>query len=93
MLEKTIESYRYETPTPINFKIFPQSILDKKFCERINEEIIQHSDGGWEKRKATESLGSSIPERSGIYMFTWTPYLHLTMDNGSAIEPILGCLK
>ncbi|WP_022665362.1 hypothetical protein [Desulfospira joergensenii] len=88
MLERTIKSYKYERSTPIRFKIPPQGLLDKKFCERINEEILEYSTGGWEKKKATESLGSSLPETSGIYIFTWAPYFQLSMDEGEKIESI-----
>lgn len=60
-------------PSPSLRFILPLSIwLDDEHMAALGDHICKHGSG-WEKRKATKTLGGQLPPEHGVYMFVWAP--------------------
>jgi hypothetical protein len=85
-LNQTIHKHRDELATLLEFCPRIEKLVDIDHCEQIQKFIHSHGSK-WEKRSAISSLGDSLPNEQGVYMFVWTPKFSFEFDTG-IVEPI-----
>lgn len=69
-----MHKFRFEPATPLQFQPCIELLIDGDFCKGIDK-IIHEAGTTWERRIAVESLGTSLPDERGLYMFVWRPEL------------------
>ncbi len=79
---KALHKFRDEPIAhPLDFRPSLERLMDSPHCQQIS--TIFHNNAKWERRKAVEGLGGSLPDKRGVYMFVWRPELSLPFENGS----------
>lgn len=56
-------------------------LLDQNHCEQLARDLQSAAPDGWEQHRATETLDSMLPDKPGLYMFVWRPWLNLELDS------------
>lgn len=80
-LLQTIHKHRDELAPLLEFCPRIEKLVDLDHCVQI--QTFVHSQGAkWERRSAVPSLGESLPNEQGVYMFVWTPNFKFEFDNG-----------
>jgi hypothetical protein len=85
-LNQTIHKHRDELAPFLEFCPRIEKLVDLDHCLQI-QQFVHNQGSKWEKRYATRSLGDSLPNEQGVYMFVWTPKFSFEFDNGLS-EPI-----
>lgn len=76
-----LHKFRDESIThSLNFRPSLERLLDSHHCQQLGK--IFHQTSKWERRKAVEGLGPSLPDQRGVYMFVWRPDLLLPFAAG-----------
>jgi hypothetical protein len=66
---------RHQESLANSLHLYPSlSLMDSNNLERFNG-ILCSSGYKWERKVAVNSIGDSIPDERGIYMFVWCPIL------------------
>ncbi len=79
------DKFRDEPVAHLHFQPSIDLLVDGKFCKSIDETI--HAAGvKWERKVAVDSLGSSLPDECGLYMFVWRPELIFRFSAAPAAE-------
>jgi len=75
-----LQKYRDEPASVLAFQPSIELLIDSHHCQAINSFL--HQPGIlWERKKAVDSLGNSLPDSPGLYMFVWRPELTLRFAN------------
>ena len=75
-----LQIYRDEPASILQFQPSVELLIDSQHCQAINS--VLHSPGTmWERKKAVDVLGQSLPDSPGLYMFVWRPELTLKFVN------------
>ena len=70
---------RKHKPLPaLDFQIPLSELMDESFCRSVASEL-KKGGRSWESRKATPDLWQFLPDRSGLYMFVFTPDLSFSL--------------
>jgi hypothetical protein len=65
----------------MNWRIPVHQLIDSAYCKRIST-LLQQNGARWERKEATRGLGKIwVPEKTGLYMFVWTPELAFDLAN------------
>jgi hypothetical protein len=79
---QTLHKFREEPIAhPLDFRPSIERLMDSHHCQELGR--IFHRESKWERRKAVEGLGSSLPESRGVYAFVWRPELFLPFETGT----------
>lgn len=76
-----LHKFREEAASILQFQPSIELLMDSAFCQGLDR-IIHKPGLMWEKRKATDGLGASLPDMPGLYMFVWRPEFTLRFDAG-----------
>jgi hypothetical protein len=69
-----LHKFRDEPASTLQFQPSIEHLMDSQFCKGLDK--ILHTQGvKWERRKAVATLGASLPDEKGLYMFVWKPDL------------------
>lgn len=85
--EQVLAKYRDEAAPLLEFYPYVEHLIDSNYCKCLDK-IIHAADVRWERRKAVENLGVSLPEVKGLYMFVWAPDFCFRFDGQAAAERI-----
>ena len=66
--------FRDETTHPISFEPSLERLMDSNEC-LILTDILHDAGLKWERKPATSTLWSMLPDERGLYMFVWCPVL------------------
>lgn len=81
-LNQTIHKHRDELASTLEFSPRIEKLVDLEHCQQIQKFV--HGQGiKWERRPALASLGHSLPNERGLYMFVWTPKFAFEFDTGT----------
>jgi hypothetical protein len=83
--EQVLAKYRDEPAPILEFHPYVEHLLDSGYCKHLDR-IIHESEARWERRKAVDNLGASLPDVKGIYMFVWTPDFCFRFDTQPTSE-------
>ena len=61
---------------PFRIDFVAEALIDVEYCQSVNE-MFDAQGVHWTIRKATRSLKKFLPEKPGLYMFVWRPFLRL----------------
>ena len=64
----------------LNFSLPVHTLIDAVHCSSISK-LIHRNGAMWERHLATPTLGESLPDKKGLYMFVWKPQLKLEVEN------------
>lgn len=79
---QALHKYRDEAVShPLDFRPSIDRLMDSQHCAQINK--IFYSSAKWERRKAVATLGPSLPDAKGVYMFVWRPEMIMPFANGT----------
>lgn len=59
-------------------------LLDRNHSDQLSADLRTAAPNGWEVHPASESLEDVLPEKPGLYMFVWRPWLDFTLDPNGA---------
>ena len=77
---RLLVKFRDETTHPISFEPCLERLMDSSECLALTE--ILHGEGlKWERKPATSTLWSMLPDERGIYMFVWCPDLTFRFES------------
>lgn len=82
-LEKALIKYQFDEPQEISFKLLPNRLVNKSYCESLSKDLITVFGNKWEKLSATPKLASRLPSLPGIYMFVWKPHFDFEFEVGN----------
>ncbi len=72
--------YRDEPAAILHFAPCIEKLIDDNYCRRFTS--ILHGDTlKWERMKAVPTLGDSLPDVRGLYMFVWCPEFRLKFES------------
>ena len=75
----TLQKFRDIETHPIHFLPSVSRLIDGSHCQAISK-VLHDIGAKWERALATPTLGESLPNERGIYMFVWCPKLVLEFD-------------
>ncbi|MSO38006.1 MAG: hypothetical protein EXQ69_07120 [Acidimicrobiia bacterium] len=64
----------------LHFRPSLERLMDTDHCQKLAR--IFHRTAKWERANAVDTLGSSLPDARGVYMFVWRPALVLPFEAG-----------
>ena len=76
----TLQKFRDVEPQALHFLPSVSRLIDIDHCEAISK-MLHNVGARWERSAATATLGDSLPEERGLYMFVWCPKLTLEIEN------------
>ncbi len=68
-----LHKFRDEPAVRLNFTPSIELLIDSRFCKGLDKLICPQGGPKWERRQAVETLGASLPDERGLYMFVWRP--------------------
>jgi hypothetical protein len=78
---QALHKYRDESVSyPLDFRPSLERLMDTQHCQELSK--VFHRTAKWERTKAVESLGASLPDARGLYMFVWRPELTFPFESG-----------
>lgn len=80
-----LDKYRDESSPILDFQPDVERLINSNYCKNLDI-IIHGSETRWERMKAVESLGASLPEAKGVYMFVWMPDFCFRFASQPAME-------
>jgi len=84
-LTDLLHKFRDEVASSLQFQPSIELLMDNQFCSSIVRQV--HKTGIlWERKIAVDSLGYSLPDVTGLYMFVWRPTLEFRFDASREAE-------
>jgi hypothetical protein len=80
-LSQALIKYQYEEPQELAFKLLPNRLVNKLYCESLSDDLVNAFGNNWERLIATKELAARLPELPGIYMFIWKPFFNFKFDD------------
>ncbi len=80
--KRILIKFRDEEPHSLYFEPRLDRLMDSEECQGFST-VLHESGRRWERRPATATLATMLPDERGIYMFVWCPALSLLCDEGS----------
>jgi len=74
-----LAKYRDVETQPMHFLPSVSRLIDVQHCETVSK-WLRNLGVKWERVAATPTLGDSLPDERGLYMFVWCPKLTLEFD-------------
>ena len=67
-IQEVLQQFRDEEAPPLQFRPPVEHLLDPTQCRAVTKMMLD-SGGKWERRIAVDTLGESLPEERGLYIF------------------------
>ena len=83
--DRLFHKFRDEPALLLQFQPAIELLMDSQHCKALDK-IIYEPGMRWERKKAVATLGSSIPDEKGLYMFVWRPELIFRFSAAPEIE-------
>src|SRR4051794_38455389 len=82
-LQEALDLHR-AVPSPLlTFRVHVVPWLDVSHGTALTRKLEQLSgDGEWHQMRAVKTLAPQIPEKFGLYMFVWRPWVELRAAGG-----------
>jgi len=74
-----LAKYRDIETQPMHFLPSVSRLIDVQHCQTISK-WLRDLGVKWERAQATATLGDSLPDERGLYMFVWCPKLTLEFE-------------
>lgn len=73
--------HRDEPACTLDFRPCIPKLIDSQLCRNLDRLMRQHGPK-WERLTAVQTLHTSLPSTTGVYMFVWRPEIEFHVDPG-----------
>lgn len=86
-----LHKFRDEPASLLSFQPCIEMLIDSSHCQHLDK-IIHDANVKWERKKAVDTLGGSLPRMKGLYMFVWKPEMVFRFAATPATEQLFWVL-